>query len=241
MIDPFTISVIVPCYNGERFLAEAIDSILGQTRPPEEILIVDDGSTDATAQIARGYEPRVTLIQQDNAGPASARNDGIFRATGSLLAFLDQDDLWLPHKLERQCECLAADPELDICYSHVQRLWSEELEDEAQRVRDQPRGDIVPAYATISMLARRRAFDRVGELSHDLKFGDAIDWALRARDLGLNMLMLDDVLVRHREHHHNLTRQREENADEFLHIVKRTLDRRRGGRCGGTAPDPVHR
>ena len=226
MTDP-SISVIVPCYNGRRYLAEALDSVLTQTHRALEVIVVDDGSTDDSPRIAQGYGNRVSLVQQSNAGPAAARNAGIARATGDLLAFIDQDDLWLPDKLAIQCVAFRDDPSLDLCYCHVQRLWSAELDHEARRYRDRPRGDIVPGYATISLLARRDAFARVGTLSHDLRFGDAIDWVLRARDLGLNIIMLDDVLVRHREHADNLTRRREENADEFLRIVKRSLDRRR--------------
>lgn len=99
---PETVSVVIPCYNGEAFLAEAIASTLEQSCAPTEVLVVDDGSSDASADIARAFGHPVRLIQQDNAGTAVARNNGIRQARGEWIALLDADDLWHPQKLHRQ-------------------------------------------------------------------------------------------------------------------------------------------
>ena len=96
------ISVVIPCYNTEKLLSEAIESVLGQTCPAEEIIVVDDGSLDNTALIARSFGSPVIVIQQSNAGPSAARNAGVENATGELIAFLDADDLWERDKLELQ-------------------------------------------------------------------------------------------------------------------------------------------
>src|SRR6185503_15656269 len=104
---PAAVSVVVPTHNGERYIAEAIDSILAQTVPPAEIIVVDDGSIDEGPRIARSYDAPVSVLHQANAGAAAARNTGIAAATQPYLAFLDHDDLWTPRKLELQLAALA--------------------------------------------------------------------------------------------------------------------------------------
>jgi glycosyltransferase involved in cell wall biosynthesis len=106
------VSVIIPCYNGAPYLREAIDSALRQTAPPLEILVVDDGSTDGSAEIAASYGPPVRLLSGKNRGVCLARNWGIEEAKGDWVAFLDADDVWEPEKLRRQLEVSAADPEI---------------------------------------------------------------------------------------------------------------------------------
>src|SRR5581483_4857500 len=98
------VSVVVPVYNGAKYLRQALDSALGQTYPRLQLVIVDDGSTDSSAEIIASYGPRLCSIRQANAGVACARNAGIRAAAGDLIAFLDQDDWWLPEKVDRQVE-----------------------------------------------------------------------------------------------------------------------------------------
>jgi glycosyltransferase involved in cell wall biosynthesis len=97
-----TVSVVIPCYNGSRFLRETLASVLRQTAPASEILVVDDGSTDDSADVAESFGPPVRVIRQANGGESTARNRGIDEARGDWIAFLDADDVWEPHKLERQ-------------------------------------------------------------------------------------------------------------------------------------------
>ena len=104
------VSVVIPCFNYGKFLGAAIDSVLAQTHAAREIIIVDDGSTDASAEVARGYGAPVTLISRPNGGISAARNTGIREASAELLGFLDADDLWTSDKLERQVEALSRDP-----------------------------------------------------------------------------------------------------------------------------------
>src|SRR5690606_28366702 len=114
------VSVIIPVYNGERYLAEAVHSILAQTVPTLEIIVVDDGSTDGTARVAQRFGDAVCYVYQPNRGPAAARNRGLERARGEIVAFLDADDLWREGKLACQCARLEADPTLDIVLGHTQ-------------------------------------------------------------------------------------------------------------------------
>jgi glycosyltransferase involved in cell wall biosynthesis len=223
------VSCIVPAHNAAAHLRMALDSILDQTHRPLEIVVVDDGSTDDTAAIAASYGEPVRVVHQVDAGPAATRNLGIRSARAELVAFLDPDDLWHPEKLARQVARFRARPELDCSVTHVRMFWPEGHDDVERRYRDHPRMAGIPGYATGSLLARRSAFDRVGPLNTGLWFTDAVDWFVRAREHGLAIELLDDVLVFHRLHRDNLTSRREEaSRDEFLALVKGALDRRRG-------------
>ena len=130
------ISCVIPCYNGERFLGAALDSVIAQTLPPAEIIVVDDGSTDgSTADVAANYGSRVTYLRQDNAGPAAARNRGLACARGDFVAFLDADDLWHQDKLARQAVRFEARPELDISVTHLRAFWEFEVRHEQDALR----------------------------------------------------------------------------------------------------------
>ena len=106
------ISVVIPAYNAEKFMARSIDSLLAQTRPVDEIIVVDDGSTDGTAEVIQYYGGKVRYIYQDNAGVSTARNTGIHAASGDWVAFLDADDTWRPEKTQIQTDLLKRNPEL---------------------------------------------------------------------------------------------------------------------------------
>lgn len=115
---PINISVVIPAFNAESYLGRAINSVLAQQQPPEEIIVVDDGSTDGTAEVARSFGNRILFIRQANAGASVARNRGIEAASGEWIAFLDADDEWLPHKLRRQTEHLRLNPDLVWTYGN---------------------------------------------------------------------------------------------------------------------------
>jgi glycosyltransferase involved in cell wall biosynthesis len=124
-----SISVVIPCYNAAPFLRPAIESILGQTRPATEVIVIDDGSTDDSARIASSFGPAVRVIRQENQGESAARNRGIEAATGDWVAFLDADDLWLPTKLERQAELIRSATADVVCVTCQFVLFGEGMED----------------------------------------------------------------------------------------------------------------
>jgi len=124
----YKISVVIPGYNVERYIKRAIDSVLAQTCPAHEIIVVDDGSTDNTAEIIKTYGSKIRCIYQKNAGVSVARNTGIEAATGDWIAFLDADDEWLPQRLAAQTEHLRRNPDLkwtfaNFCYH--KKEWPE--------------------------------------------------------------------------------------------------------------------
>jgi glycosyltransferase involved in cell wall biosynthesis len=222
------VSCIVPVFNGEGYLREALDSILAQTYRPMEIIVADDGSTDGTVALVADYGGQVRYLFQPNAGTAAACNLGLTAAQGDFVAFLAADDLWHPEKLSRQISRFQARPDLDLCVTHVQNFWIPELQEEAERFRHHRIAQPLPGYVPQTLLARRALFERVGNFNAALRHADATDWFLRAAERGAVMELLRDVLVYRRLHQRNLSRQMASTSrGEYLNLVKAALDRRR--------------
>ena len=188
------ISVVVPAYNAAAHIPRALDSVLGQTHPPAEIIVVDDGSTDATAEVVRSYGSAVRLITTDHVGAGQARNMGIEAARYPWIAFLDADDEWLPEKLALQAALVARHPDLVWCYSnmYVQRVGREgrTLSHDPQRVGRLLRerevfDDYLRALAAgaptscITWMIRRDALDAVGGFCPQRPWAQDADLALR--------------------------------------------------------------
>ncbi len=218
------ISCIVPVYNGELYLREAIDSILAQTYRPLEIIVVDDGSTDATPDVAASYGDRLRYVCQANAGPGAARNHGLSLTQGEFVAFLDADDLWHPDKLACQMARFTARPQLDLCVTHIQNFWIPELQEEEARFRNHPVSRPLPGYLPQALLARRTAFDRVGPFNPTLRLCSDMDWFLHVAEQGVIIEVLPDVFVYRRWHKTNITRS---SREMLLQVTKSSLDRRR--------------
>lgn len=221
------ITCIVPVYNGERFVAETVESMLSQTYRPIEVIVVNDGSTDSTPDVLGQFADRINVINQENAGQAAARNRGIEAANGDFIAFLDADDLWLPEKLEMQMKYLAANPEADLCTCMMVNFWESELAAEAEKLRDTAHAQ--PYLATWQgILARRRVFESVGALDTGAVFSDVREWLHRAKGMGVQTTHLDQVLVRRRIHANNLSRGRGEHDPALLlRLAERAVARRR--------------
>jgi glycosyltransferase involved in cell wall biosynthesis len=222
--EPPLVSVVIPAFDGERHVGAAIESALAQDWEPMEVVVVDDGSRDRTADVVRRYPVR--YVHQANAGVAAARNTGLAAACGDWLAFLDQDDLWEPDKLAVQGAILAADPEVD--YVTCAMRWF--LEPGLQRPSWARPGWFVepqPAYITSAILARRSAFSAIGGFDSSFVNGSDTDWMLRARDAGLRAHQLERVLVHHRLHAANGSWDIATSRREFARAMKQSLDRRR--------------
>lgn len=221
------VSVVIPTHNGQRHIAATLDSVLAQRHRPLEILVVDDGSADSTAQIVRGYAREVRLIKQDQRGHPAARNTGIRAAAGEFLAFLDHDDLWSPDKLELQMACFERDPALDLVFGHILNFFTPEMPPEERKRLAVPLRPL-PGLLQGAMLARRRSFDRVGLFSEEREIGDFLDWYGRAMLARMNITMLPETVVHRRIHASNFQRLNRHQHREYLRAVKDLLDRRRG-------------
>lgn len=218
------ISCIVPVYNGERYLKPTLDSILTQTYRSLEVIVVDDGSTDSTAHIVESYGAQIRYVYQPNAGPAAARNLGLGLVHGEYVAFLDADDLWVPHKLQVQLARFEARSELEISLTHIRNFWSVG----SNEIRF---AEMWPAHNnTNALLARRYVFDKVGLFDNKFLVGEDIEWFIRAAQQGIIKELLPDVTVYHRLHGANISQRMEAKLrDEMLNIVQGLLMSRRAG------------
>jgi glycosyltransferase involved in cell wall biosynthesis len=220
------ISVVIPAFNSERYVAEAIESVLSQTHPADEIIVVDDGSTDATPAVLREFGSRITVLRQVQSGPATALNAGIARCTGDLLAFQDADDLWVPNKLKLQHSLLSAEPEIEAVFGAARQFISPDLNDREVSTAA-PEKEQAGIHKG-AMLIRRSAFDRIGPFDVTLQVVEFGEWYARAIALGLRTFSLSELLVRRRLHASNLGRlRRDEQRSEQLLALKRSLDLRR--------------
>ena len=215
------VSVVMPSYNTARYIQEAIESVLAQDYPHKELIIIDDGSTDGTPDLVRGYGDRVTLITQQNQGSAVARNAGLQAARGEYIAFLDSDDVWLPGKLSAQVQHLERHPEIGMVFARWQ-VWKPDgngrfppMQEAAPTTAPNPATPpgIVPDRSgwlynrllfssllhTITVMARRSLVDAVGPFDTELKRGQDYDYWLRASRL-TEIQQLDRVLALYRLH-----------------------------------------
>jgi glycosyltransferase involved in cell wall biosynthesis len=224
-----SVSVIISVFNGARYLGAAIDSVLGQTWPGVELIVVDDGSTDTTPDVIAGYGSRIVSIRQENRGVSAARNVGLHAAKGPFLALLDADDIWLPEKVARQMEYLERNPASGGCVTLVENFFTD-----GETVKENPRlAAPVAGFSMSALLAPRGLFDRVGAFGETARHSGSIDWFLAARELGERIDVVQEVLVRRRLHDQNMSRRDSSLAkDELLDAIKRSLDRGRAGAPG---------
>jgi glycosyltransferase involved in cell wall biosynthesis len=229
------ISVMIPVYNGEAYLGEAVQSVLTQSYRPIEIVVVDDGSDDASGTVARRFGDAVRYERQPHRGNGAARNRAVALATGKLFTFLDADDLLVPGALERLAGVLERDPSLQAVYGHVREFVSPDV-DPGARARLRPPIDRIAGCLPTNMLMRREAFLRVGEFATGLRVGVTVDWSARAQELGMATVLLDDVLFERRLHADNNGLRERQHASHYLHVVKAALDRRRAAADAGREP-----
>jgi glycosyltransferase involved in cell wall biosynthesis len=230
------ISVIVPCHNHGRYLADALDSALGQSFDDLEVVVVDDGSTDETPDVVGRYlsDRRVHYYRIGHVGASAARNLGLRMARAPLVAFLDADDLWMEHKLERQLAVLASDSGLGVVYAR--RLV---IDPEGRQLTGaQPalhRGQVLEAMFRTnfvcfsSALVRRPVFEDVGMFDESLRLAVDYEFWLRAATR-YRFDYVDEPLVKYRTGHASLSRRDEERLATAEHIMTRFLNER-GGRA----------
>lgn len=212
------VSVIVPMYNAARFIAEALASIRSQTVAVDEIIVVDDGSTDDGAEIVLA-QPQVRLMRKPHSGIGDTVNVGIALARGGLIAFLDADDRWLPDKTARQIAALDSDPSLAMIFGHARRFLDAGAE---QRVID-----VRPAVSRCAGLFRREALAMAGPFGTG-EAHEFMAWMLSAGDAGLRHEILPDVVFERRIHgaNHGMAHKDDQRRAYFA-TLKTALDRRR--------------
>jgi glycosyltransferase involved in cell wall biosynthesis len=198
-----SVSVVIPAFNAAETVAATIESALAQTREPLEVLVVDDGSTDATAEIAERFGPPVVCIRTPNSGVSRARNAGIERAAGDYVAFLDADDLWRPEKLERQLDALASQEGAEVSTTARIRVDADlnEIERTGVSAFDDPCETLLLESMALgpvsSIVARRQLLREIG--GFDARFSQSADWDLMLRlSLRTGIAAVDEPLVLYR-------------------------------------------
>jgi glycosyltransferase involved in cell wall biosynthesis len=221
------ISLIIPAYNAGRYLREAIDSVLHQTTVPRQIIVVDDGSSDDTLEVARSYGRAVAVISQLNAGTSVTRNRGLAEANEPMIAFLDADDRIVPSKLERQLQVLSDHPDAMLCLCRACDFWSPDLPASARH-----RAKLAPQFRpgqAGTWLVRREAFQRIGSfnISPDFKFSEGSELYTRIEGSGLGIVRIEDMLVERRLHASNKTTNSKAHLDGIMALMKRRLELQR--------------
>jgi glycosyltransferase involved in cell wall biosynthesis len=220
------VSVVINVYNGVPYLAEAIESVLGQTYRNRELIVVDDGSDDGTEELAQRYGDELRYDRLPRSGIGAARNRGVDLASGEYFAFLDADDRFVPDKLERQMAAFAADPELEMAFGHMSEFFSPEL-DPAVAARIRPPVQDAPWRMTNLMVVKRDSFFRVGPFSTALKVGVGVDWYARASEAGLKEAIVPAVVLERRLHAANNGILQQAARPQYLRVLKAHIDRRR--------------
>ena len=218
-------SVVIPAYNAAATIVEAIDSVMSQSIPPTEVIVVDDGSTDATASIVLEISGPLQLIQRVNGGPGAATTDGIRTVRTPMLATLDSDDLWISDKIERQVDYLAMHPQVTAAFTLARQFQGDHTshtDGKAQRL-----------WTRTTMLIATAAARSVGKIIDPPGGrGDMVDWLARCGEMGYALGMVDQVLALRRIRPDSLSYGRDAQRDAgYLHVVRRALERKRQQRA----------
>jgi hypothetical protein len=231
------VSVVIPAYNAARFLPEAIDSVRRQTCPVDEIIVVDDGSTDDTKQVIGALGAGITYLRQANAGVSAARNRGIGIASGEIIAFLDADDCWLPQKVEHQTRVFAENPRAGLVAADRAEIDAEGnlildslfrkqgLHDLFAGLNGRPIPDALSHLVRInfiptsSAMVRKAALEKVGGFDTTIRYGEDLElWARIAAEY--DVICLAQVLIRYRQHGNNATQATEKLLLDMVQVMK---------------------
>lgn len=219
-----TISAVIPLYNGEKFIREAIESALMQTGvKADEIVVVDDGSKDEGAKIAQTFGKKVKLIRQNHSGIAAARSQGVKNANGMFIAFLDSDDIWTEDHLQKLLTPFRQNPELFMTFGKVEQFPNQKSDEvkipDAQRV--------LSGFTAGSGLIRMEAFHNIGLFDANLRIGEFLEWYSRAVTEGLEWEMISDVVLKRRIHDRNTGILQKKNRNDYLRVLFEHLKRKR--------------
>jgi glycosyltransferase involved in cell wall biosynthesis len=226
------LSVIIPVYNGGRFLGQAVASVLRQRYQPIEIIVVDDGSIDDLIAAVEALPVDVRFVRQLNRGPAAARNRGLEEASGELVAFLDVDDLWPVDTIEMLASRLVELPDIEVARGRGRLVQTDEDGVVAAEL-----GTIEESFPDYigAALFRRSAFEKIGMFDPSMRFGEDSDWFVRAQQYHLPMARIEQTTLLVRRHGGNMTEGKSLIELNVLAVLKKAIDRKRvmqGDRMG---------
>jgi glycosyltransferase involved in cell wall biosynthesis len=222
----YSISALIAVYNTERFIAEAIESVLHQTYPPMEIIIFNDGSTDNTGAIVKTFSDRVRYIEGKKIGVTAARNYLLTQAKGDWIAFHDADDIWMPQKLEKQTAFLNQNPKMDACLGlALQFLETGHTlpSNYKKSILDEPSAQ----FYLPNMLVKKEVFNVVGNFTcYGKPTGVDSEWFARAKDANIKIGIVNEVLYKRRWHDKNLSHTLVFEKT-MLDILRRSIHRKK--------------
>lgn len=219
-------SVIMPVRNGERFIAEAVASVLRQLGPDDELVVIDDGSTDGTrALLARLQDQRIRVIEGTGRGVSSARNIGLAAATGAFIAFLDHDDLWPPGRHAALLRALCDDVQIDSAVGRIRLLFEHDAI-MLPKLADLE-GALAPNLVVGTALFRRRIIDRVGKFDESLQFWEDTDYYVRLKEQDYRFILCNVDALIYRRHSVNATCDVAGSQQAMLQMMRRRRDRMR--------------
>jgi glycosyltransferase involved in cell wall biosynthesis len=211
-------SAIIPAFNTEAYIGDAIQSIRAQSIPPREIIVVDDGSTDRTVDVVRSAGSDIRLIRQENGGSGAAMTAAIQAVATGLIAGLDSDDIWLPQKMERQLQIMRETPDIAACFARMRQFQ--------HGFDDDPNGPVTDAWHRSTMVIRTKVALGAGPVIG--RIGELVDWLARVREQGHRMHMIPELLALRRSRPGSLTYARDAARDSgYLAAARKAILRRR--------------
>jgi glycosyltransferase involved in cell wall biosynthesis len=218
------ISVIIPLFNGEKYLEEVINSVLRQSFQDFELIIVDNGSTDGSISIVNQFKNRIKLLKEPRKGVAAARNSGIKNAQGACIAFLDQDDYYLPSALESLYKAIK-NTDLMAVMGKTQYLFETPLT--RKRWPQISEEGILFSKLLGACVFKRELFEKLGYLLENPEISDDVEWFYRLDQKGIEIQKIDSVTLTYRQHDNNTTSSQSYTQGVILKLLKHTLDQRR--------------
>lgn len=222
------VSVVIPCFNAAPYVGEAIESVLSQVRRDDEVIVIDDGSTDDSAQVVAGFGKRIRYQRQDNQGISAARNSGLALATGAFIGFLDADDLWSERSLSVRLRCLTANPDIHCAFGWVVPFISPDVPPD---VRDTigDIGETQPGRMAGSLLLRHAVIAQVGRFDSEFRIGETMDWVARIDAAGFRSHDVGEIVLHRRVHGANTVIKQRNMRSDYLRVLRAAIARRREG------------
>ncbi len=215
-----TVSVIIPACNARETLAETLRSVALQTEQPSEIILIDDGSTDGTDEVARNAGLPIQIYRQENSGPSAARNRGFQRSSGTLVAFLDADDLWPEDALRLQVEYLNRLRDAEIIQGRVRDLWPD---------FEQAGAELSPPRWALNLgsaLFRRSVFEKTGGFNPGMRTGEDFEFWVRCKEQEIGRVLVEDVTLHYRRKLVDRVDGKQHHYRTMLRTLKQAIDRR---------------
>ncbi len=220
-----SVSVVIPAHNGARFIGQALESVFAQTMPVYDVWVIDNASTDGTRDVVAAF-PQASYVRTEIANVGAARQLGVERSKGKLIAFLDQDDVWLPHKTEQQLAFFENDSSLGAVIGQ-QCMFLEPGTVKPHWLKESFIGTPLPGYLPSALMVRREAFLSMGGFNAHYLMNSDVAWFFKAEQMGLKLGIVNAVVVKKRIHAENDSNNIRLSQSELMRVIKQSLHLRR--------------